>query len=341
MSSLPRLRLTVDLAVIAANWRQLAGVAAPATCAAAVKANAYGLGVAEVAGCLAKSGCDTFFVATLTEGIQLRHILPQVIVYVLDGISCAAESDIFHVHGLIPVLNSEAQIALWQPWNGPCAIMVDTGMNRLGLSFPQTCLKDLASLNCVLLMSHLASADEPASTLNALQLERFSTLPIGGYETPKSLANSAGIALGASYHFNMVRPGISLYALNTAIVVHARVLQVRNVTAGESAGYNATWTAPCPTRLATIGIGYADGYPRSFSNTGHVWLGGRRCPVRGRISMDLTMVDIGDATVAAGEYAEVYGPNITLAEASAASGLSQYELLTGLGPRYERTYLGA
>jgi alanine racemase len=341
MSSPARLRLTIYLDALAANWQRLAGTAPAATCAAAVKANAYGLGLAQVARRLAKSGCDTFFVATLAEGVQLRAILPNALVYVLDGVTCADDVKPLKLNGLIPVLNSSAQIALWQPWNGPCAVMVDTGMNRLGIAPDPTQLNELVNLNCVLLMSHLASADEPASLLNEIQRARFRDISIGGYETPKSLANSAGVQLGSAYHFDVVRPGIALYATNKVVTAEARVLQVRDIAAGESAGYNATWTAPAPTRLATIGVGYADGYMRGFSNTGHVWLGDRRCPVRGRVSMDLTIVEIGDAAVQPGDYAELFGGNISIDEASAASGMSQYELLTSLGPRYERLYLGA
>lgn len=350
MTPPPRLRLTVNLDAIADNWRWLARQAAGATCAAAVKANAYGLGMDLVAPRLAHAGCTTFFVATLSEGVHLRSVLPDAVIYVLDGVRCPADCAAMASSGLVPVLNSFQQIALWQPLNGPCGVMIDTGINRLGISYAQAHTVNIRHLNVVLWLSHLASADDAASPQNQHQLERFVQSRPAEFPTPASLANSAAILLGDAYHFDMVRPGIALYGGQTGLEgarkpqqvlsAHACVLQVSDIPAGATVGYNATWTARRPTRVATLGIGYADGYLRGFSNTGQVYLDGTLCPVIGRVSMDLTMIDVTAVPQAqAGDFAEVLGPNVSLADAARASGLSQYELLTCLGSRYERRYL--
>jgi alanine racemase len=345
-----RARLYIDLAALADNYRWLADQSRPAVCAAAVKSNAYGLGLSLVVRSLSQAGCTHFFVATVSEGVALRAISSTAVIFVLDGMLSPADTDIFKIRGLIPVLNSREQIAHWRPWNGPCAIMVDTGINRLGLGFADATLEQYTDLNCVYLMSHLASADTASSPLNEIQRIRFDDLKIGDFTTPKSLANSAGILLGSAFHYDMVRPGLALYGGNAGpagsenvrqvATAYAQVLQIRTINPGETVGYNATWTASRPTRIATLGIGYADGYGRGFSNSGRVWLGECYCPVIGRISMDLTTIDITDIRhVAVGDYGEIIGPNVPLVDASAASGLSQYELLTGLGQRYERIYV--
>jgi alanine racemase len=351
MTVSPRLRLTINLDALAANWRWLRNLASPATCAAAVKANAYGLGLAPVARRLSAEGCNTFFVATASEGARLREILAQAVIYVLDGVTSPADMDILVLNGLIPVLNSPAQIDIWQKSNGPCGVMVDTGINRLGLSLTEAMAVNLAHLNVVLWLSHLASADEANHPQNVRQLLLFNqSLPVD-FPTPASLANSAGILLGKSWHFDMVRPGIALYGAHAGptgsdgvqpvVTAEARVIQVRDIPAGETVGYNATWTAARPTRIATLGIGYADGYMRGFSNRGTVVVSGRLCPVIGRVSMDLTIIDISMAPqTQPGDYAEVMGPHIPLVDAAVASGSSQYELLTSLGSRYERRYTG-
>ncbi len=349
MTDSPRLRLTVDLDALASNWHLLANTATGAVCAAAVKANAYGIGLEPVTKRLARQGCTTFFVATLPEAVQLRARLSDVIIYLLDGVQSPEQVDVITLNGIIPVLNSADQIALWMQANGPCGIMVDTGINRLGIDHADAASINLSHLNVVLWLSHLASADDPASPQNALQLQRFQQSLPQDFPTPASLANSAGIFLGAPWHFDMVRPGIALYGgqagptasknIRQVIRAEARVIQVRNIPAGSTVGYNATWTAQQPTRLATLGIGYADGYLRTFSNTGQVFLNGSRCPVIGRVSMDLSTIDVSAVPdVQPGDYAEVLGPNMPLSEAAAASGLSQYELLTCLGSRYERIY---
>jgi alanine racemase len=308
------------------------------------------VGLEPVARRLEREGCHTFFVASAGEGVELRSLLANVAIYVLDGVTSIQDSALLVRHRLLPVLNSTEQLKVWHSTNQPCALMFDTGINRLGLPCADAATSAGLSLNVTLLLSHLASADDPSSKLNALQVSRFNGVRDYFPKTPASLANSAGILLGAEFQFDMVRPGLALYggfagppgsnAVSSVVTAEAQVLQVSTIAAGETVGYNGTWTALVPTRLATIGLGYADGYLRSFSNCGEVWLANRRCPVRGRVSMDLTIVEIGDAAVSPGDYAELFGKQISLQEAAIASGLSQYELLTGLGPRYVRIYLG-
>jgi alanine racemase len=345
-----RARLYIDLAALVANYTWLANLAKPAHCAAAVKANAYGLGLAPVVRALMKAGCDHFFVATLEEGIQLRGLAPNTIIYILDGITQPEDVQRAELNGLIPILNSSEQIHLWRTRNGPFGLMIDTGINRLGLDYKNTHLEDYTDLNVVLLLSHLACADEENNPFNETQLKRFSAQSIAGFNTPKSLANSAGILLGTDYHFDMVRPGIALYGghagpkgaeqVQQVVTAYARILQIRDVIIGESVGYNSTWTAKRNSRIAILGVGYADGYGRGFSNRGSVYCEGVHCPVVGRVSMDMTLVDVTEAPhIKVGNDAEILGPNIPLNSASAASGLSQYELLTGLGARYERHYV--
>ncbi len=345
-----RTRLCIDLAALADNYLWLKEKSRPALCAAAVKSNAYGLGMAPVVQRLTHVGCTHFFVATLSEGVALRQMNNAAVIFILDGLLSPADIDVFKINGLIPVLNSAEQITHWRAWNGPCSIMVDTGINRLGLSFTEAALEKYTELNCIYLMSHLASADTTSSALNEIQRARFDALSISAFSTPKSFANSAGILLGPRYHYDMVRPGIALYGgaagpdgsenVRLVVTASAQVLQIRTINTGESVGYNATWTASRQTRVATLGVGYADGYGRGFSNTGRVWLGESYCPVIGRISMDLTTIDITDvAAVTVGDYAEILGAHVPLLSASVASGLSQYELLTGLGQRYERCYV--
>jgi alanine racemase len=347
----PRLRLTVDLAALAANWRWLAARSHPAECAAAVKANGYGTGMERAVPALMGAGCQTFFVATCQEGRALRKLSDSARIFVLDGVRTEAEVDMFASSRLMPVLNSAEQLSRWQSWNGPCAIMLETGINRLGFRQADVASINFEHMSIVLTMSHLVSADYPDDPKNQQQLQAFQAYLMQCPNTDASLANSAAILLGPAYHFQLTRPGIALYGgwagppgseqVRQVITAEASVLQVRNLEAGESVGYNAIWTARRPSRIATLGAGYADGYLRAFSNTGMVWLGSTHCPVVGRVSMDMITVDVTDAgPVQEGDYAELIGPHITLKEASQASGLSQYELLTSLGSRYDRTYVG-
>ena len=333
------LRLRLDGQALADNWRTLARMSGSAACGAAVKANGYGLGAIEVAKRLAEVGCRDFFVATWAEAAELAPLgLP---VSVLHGVR--GEDMETALSGIArPVLNTPLQVARWrETGGGACDVMIDTGMNRLGLSVDAVSL--LEGLQIETLMSHLACADEDSS-MNARQQAAFVALRGRTSARRMSLANSAGIALGADYAFDLTRPGLALYggiprdefAGVIAQVVHpeAQVLQRRRVGAGDTVGYNATWTATADTEVAIVNLGYADGYFRRFSDNGSAEHG---CsPVLGRVSMDLVAVDVSAAVVAEGDWVTL---DYVLPLAAAETGMSQYELLTSLGRRYERSWV--
>ncbi|MEQ9640511.1 MAG: alanine racemase [Alphaproteobacteria bacterium] len=348
-SELAAATLTVDLAAIAANHarlRETAGVA----CAAAVKADAYGLGLSDVAPALARAGCETFFVAHLFEALELRALLPDADIYVLHGCppgteARAAEADIR------PVLCTEAQVRGWP--GGPAALHVDSGINRLGLAADD--FRRLAGdgtltrLDLRLLLSHLACADDPAHPMNRRQRDRFADLRALLPGVPASLANSSGIFLGPDFAFDMVRPGAALYGVNPTpgqpnpmrAVVHlqAEIQQIRRIDAGESVGYGAAFSASQPTRVAVVPVGYADGYFRCLGNRASARVAGRRVPVVGRVSMDMITLDVTAVDeAAAGMPVELIGDAITVDELAEAAGTIGYEILTALGPRYGRVY---
>jgi len=337
MSAAP-LRLTVDTAALSANWRWLAACSGRAATGAAIKANGYGTGAELALKTLAQAGCRDFFVATWAEAAALLDQAQGLNLYVLHGLLPDEEA----LPGTIPVLNSPEQVARWkaQAHARPCAVMFDTGMNRLGLSAADTHI--CAGLNIAMLMSHLASADEPEAAQNAHQLQDFTALDMPN--VPRSLANSAGICLGKDYHFDLTRPGLALYGgvphpaaqghIRQVVRVEAAVLQRRQLAAGQTIGYGATWQAQAPTEVAILNIGYADGYLRGFSSSGQALVGGVACPVIGRVSMDLTASDVSQQPqLREGDWVEV---DYDLPKAALASGLSQYELLTSLGGRYAR-----
>jgi alanine racemase len=361
--------LTVDLDAIQENWKRLQAKAAPAECGAAVKGNAYGLGVEQVAPALWAAGCRIFFVARPMEGGELRHLLPrEAVIYVLDGLF-PGQAEFYAREDLRPALITIEEAREWAAFgteygrNLPCAIHVDTGINRLG--FSPTAFDELignneimARLNLTLLMSHLACADEPNHPLNARQKTVFAALRRRLPGVKGSLANSSGIFLGADYTHDLVRPGIALYGGNPVAplsnpmlpVAHLEgtVLQVREIAAGESVGYGATWRATRQTRVAVLGAGYKDGVPRALSSratTGpaQAFIGGRRCPVIGRISMDMMAVDVTTVPVdlcQRGTRAELIGRNIAIDETAEWAGTISYELLTRLGQRFTRLYSG-
>jgi alanine racemase len=337
------LRLNIDLDALAVNYRALQRLAGVDT-GAAVKADAYGLGAAMVASRLYDEGCRTFYVAAWQEAAELGFLPGDARIVVLHGVE---EADMAHAvtARAEPIINSPEQAGRWQTTGRPCDLMIDTGMNRLGVDWRTFSADLVAGLAIDTVHSHLACADDPASAMNAAQLSRFrsilATLPAG---TRASIAGSGGACLGRDYALDHIRPGLGLYggvpnpAASGVQVVRpeARVIQVREVPAGDTAGYGATWRAARNSRLAILNIGYADGYLTGFSNRGAALAGGVRCPVAGRVSMDLTIVDVTDAgPVAPGDWLEL---DFELPAASAASGLSQYELLTGLGRRYDRVY---
>jgi len=358
-------RLTVDLGAIAANWRLLAARLPRSECAAAVKADAYGTGLVEVAPTLAAAGCRTFFVAHLSEGQRLRALLPRARIFVLNGLVPGACAD-YAAGRLKPVLGSLEEIAEWRAyeqttgWSGGAALQIDTGMNRLGIA-PAAALSLAQAEKPVafdLVMSHLACADTPDHPLNARQLEAFRALRAAFAGSPASLANSAGMFLADDLGFDLARPGIALYGANPvpgranpmhcAVRLEAPILALRDVAAGETVGYGATWTAKRASRLAAIPLGYADGLLRAAS--GHdeadgaaVAVAGRRCPIAGRISMDLSMIDVTDlpeGLARRGAAVEIIGDTITLDELAERAGTVGYELLTRLGARFDRRVIG-
>lgn len=355
--------LTVDLAAIVANWGLVAARASGAEAAAVVKADAYGLGAGQVAPALYAAGCRSFFVATIDEGIALRPALPEGRVFVLCGPLPGAEGDLAR-HHLTPVLNSLDQIASWSALGRTlggldAALHIDTGMSRLGLERPE--LERLAAepglldgIRPVLVMSHMACADDDTHPKNAEQLAAFrrleALLPAG---CPRSLAASSTVFLGPDYHFGLVRPGAALYGVNPqpgrpnplapVARLSAKILQVRDVDTPMTVGYGATHRVPGKGRIATVAAGYADGLFRSLGNRGYGIIGGARVPVVGRISMDLTTFDVGGvpADIARpGAVIDLLSPDHGVDELAAEAGTIGYEVLTALGRRYARVYRG-
>lgn len=338
------LRLRLDGDALVSNWRTLAAMSGMAACGAAVKADGYGLGAREVVRRLAEAGCRDFFVATWREALALADL--GVAVSVLHGVRDEDLPAALAAASARPVLNTVHQIRRWrEAGGGACDVMVDTGMNRLGIRPEDVAAGLLDGLAVETLMSHLASADE-AVPLNAVQRARFATLTGRTAAKRMSLANSAGIALGADYAFDLTRPGIALYGgvpaaaftdrIRQVVTPEVQLLQRRLVPAGQSVGYNATWTAQADTEIAIVNLGYADGYLRCFSGRGSAWAGDVELPVIGRVSMDLTALDVSGAPdLAEGDWVAIdYG----LPRTAARSGLSQYELITGLGGRFDRVW---
>ena len=337
-----RLRLSSDALV--SNYRWLSKVSGTRA-GAAVKADGYGLGVRDVVRILGEAGCRDFFVSTWAEAEALGALPDGATLSVLHGVgpedgAAASESE------ARPVLNSPAQVARWKQIaaDRPCDLMVDTGMNRLGLRMEEVHLAD--GLEIDTLMSHLACADEDLA-MNQVQLERFRSVIDAVSARRTSLANSAGICLGPDYGFDLVRPGLALYGgvprreaeghITQVAFPEAEVVQRRTVKAGESIGYGATWVAEGDTEAAILNIGYADGYLRCFAGVGAASFEGIALPLIGRVSMDLVAVDCSAApALSEGDWATM---DYVLPEAAESSGLSQYELLTGLSQRLERTWL--
>lgn len=359
--------LTVDLDALVANWRKLEKTAVPAECAAVIKADAYGCGIAPVTRALVAAGCRTFFVATVGEAIAARAASANAVIYVLDGFFPDG-GDTFAKVGCRPVIGDLNELAEWDVfcrrtgWSGGAAIQIDTGMNRLGFS-----ISDAQGIvprieggdhGIKLVMSHLACAEMLHHPLNARQVASFRQIAGLFSGVPASLSASSGIYLGPQFQFDMVRPGAALYGVNPTpeadnpmqpvVNLKARILQVRDVERGESVGYGATWTARRATRLAIVAAGYADGYFRAAGSSdgtrgAEVIVAGRRCPVAGRISMDMIAVDITDLPINAarrGHMATLIGDSITVDELAHHFGTIGYEVLTSLGRRYARVTEG-
>jgi alanine racemase len=359
--------LTINLEALAANWRKLEKTAVPAECSAVIKANAYGCGIEPVARALARAGCKTFFVATLDEATAARAAVPSAVLYVLDGFAQNTGETYAKIDAK-PVIGDLNELAEWDvfcrrtQWAGGAAIHIDTGMQRLGLTVAEA-QGLIPRINAgdhgiSLVMSHLACAENLNHPMNARQLAAFREIASAFPGVPASLSNSSGIFLGSPFHFDMVRPGAALYGVNPTpeadnpmqqvVELKARVVQIRDVERGESVGYGGIWTARRSTRLAIVSTGYADGYFRAAgSNDGtrgaEVMVAGKRCPIAGRISMDLMAVDVTDLeknAVRRGQMVTLIGEGITIDELAHHFGTIGYEVLTSLGSRYARIYKG-
>ena len=349
--------LTVDLDALASNYRTLREAAAASTCGAVVKANAYGLGVGPVAGRLREEGCRHFFVATAQEGIELRGLLPDARIFVFEGVRELSTAGITGAD-LIPILNSVEQIRHWRQVGAgrSASIHLDTGMSRLGLTdaevreISRSGLLDELELRYVL--THLACADVPSHPLNALQVQNFADLLALLPEVKTSIGGSAGILLGPEFQGDLVRPGIALYGgspfagggspMEPVVTLEGIVLQTRTVTRQQTVGYGGTHSVRSGARLATVGVGYADGYPRALGNRGVASIGGTEVPVVGRVSMDLITLDVSGlapAEVQPGSTVELLGRNVLLDDLGRAAGTIGYEILTGLGRRWQRRYV--
>ena len=361
-------RLRIDLGALADNWRELARRVGLGRCGAVVKANAYGVGLSEAAPALWAAGARVFFVAHVNEGLAAREVLPaEARIYVLNGLESGADPKDYAEHGLAPVIGGEEELKRWSAFAArrdrasPSALHLDTGMNRLGfesLALLRAAMETHgASSGTDLLMSHFVSSEIPGDPINEAQIKLFEAARAAFPRLPASLANSSGIFLPARPIYDLVRPGYALYGGNPTpgrpnpmrrvVTLTAAIQQTRWIEAGMTCGYNGQWTAKRSTRLATLLIGYADGLPRGAGATdsrpgAEVAVAGRRCPLVGRVSMDLAIIDdtnLPEDAAQAGDRVEFFGPTIGLDEFAALSGTIGYHLLTSLGPRYRREYL--
>ncbi len=356
--------LTIDLDAVRANWQLLKErLGGRAECAGVVKANGYGLGAEKVAAALFAAGCRVFFVAHVDEALRLRAVLPDAEIHVLNGLmpGCAPE---YAENRLLPVLNDLGSIDAWREYciarnhPFPADIHIDTGMSRLGLPPAEVAVlanepHRLDGIAVSSLISHLACADEPNHPLNREQLADYRAALAVLPTARRSLANSSGIFLGGDFHFDLARPGIALYGGNptpgqpnpmTQVVrLQGKILQVRDVDTPRTVGYGATHKVTCPTRIATLAVGYADGFLRSLGNSGYGYIGDVRVPIVGRVSMDLITFDVSSvhqSQSAPGCMVDLIGPNNPVDAVAEAAGTIGYEILTSLGGRYHRFYVG-
>jgi alanine racemase len=347
--------LRIDLDALARNYRKLRERAKPGECAAVVKADAYGLGIERVARRLLREGCRRFFVATLAEARELRAVAPDAEIGVFEGALASTADGLAEIEAR-PVLNTLEQIERWRG-RGRAMLHLDTGMNRLGLRAADVAaiaqrpdLLDALTLDFV--VTHLACADEPGHPLNAEQLVRFEQMRAMWPRARTSIGNSAGTLIDAAHRGDLARPGIALYGgnpfsdrpnpMDAVATLTAPILQLHDVIEPEPVGYGATYVANPPARIAVVGIGYADGYPRTLSNNGTAAVQGRRVPVVGRVSMDLLSIDVADVpheAVHVGDAVELIGPTVGVDEVAAAAATISYEILTGLGARLVREYV--
>ncbi|MGL4438712.1 MAG: alanine racemase [Bosea sp. (in: a-proteobacteria)] len=355
--------LTVDLDAIADNWRLLSRRVPTAECGAVVKADAYGCGIEQVVPALTWAGCHTFFVAHLSEARRVRKVAADATIYVLNGLLPGSASA-FHAVAARPVLSTVEEIAEWiaHGRNGPAALHVDTGMNRLGLSVDDAISlqesRKLDEVSIGLLMTHFSSAEVQDDPANLRQVTRFAELAESFPDTSKSLLNSSGHFLGVAPPYQLTRPGYALYGGNpvpgdpnpmkAVVKLTARILQTRVVGDGEAVGYNGRWHAKGRRKLATICLGYADGFPRNASYTdvlpgGYAMVGGVKCPFAGTVSMDLIIIDVSEAPAGSAERGSevtLIGDGLDLDSVAVSGKTVGYELLTSLGRRYTRTHVG-
>jgi alanine racemase len=352
--------LEIDLGAIAANWHQLAATH-PGETAAVLKADAYGLGAARVAPVLAKAGCKTFFTAHLDEAVALREILPTARIAALNGLFPHAAAD-FYEHNITPVLGSLRDIALWHAEAAglgrplPCMLHLEMGMNRLGLTAREleTLRANPALLDGVqvdVVLTHLVAADTPDDPVNRSQAMAFYEAARHFPGAKKSLANSSGMFLGPFFHTNLARPGAALYGVNPTpahpnpmrdvVRLTAPILQIHEIAAGETVGYSGVWRAERPSRIATLGVGYADGYHRALTNAAHAYFDDTPIPLVGRVSMDLTTFDVTDVPATPGDTLILLGPKHGVDALAAEAKTNGYEILTSLGRRFKRQYIGA
>jgi len=358
-------RLRIDLGAIVKNYRIIAARCAPAEVGAVVKADAYGLGAAEVAKVLRDAGCRLFFVAHLEEALPLRPLLPSdARLIILNGVPAGTEA-LCAGSKLVPVLNSLDQARRWRDAADaagrrlPAALQIDSGMARLGVASEElaTFVSDEpfgTAVDLVMLMSHLACADTPDHAVNAEQLARFEAMAALFPGVPRALANSGGAFLAPAFHCDIVRTGIALYGgapsdaatnpIQPVVGLDARVIQIRTVPAGSGVGYGHDYRCKSESRIATIGVGYADGLPRTLGNRGAAWLGHARLPIVGRVSMDSITLDVTalpPGRLRPGDWVELIGPHQPIDALARDAGTISYEMLTSLGARYHRTYLAS
>jgi len=354
--------LRIDLDAVVSNYRQVQGVVAPARTAAVVKADGYGLGADRIAPALYRAGCRDFFVAHLREGMALRPDLPgDAAIYILNGLLPGAEADCA-ASGLIPVLNAIDQVRRWaatardRQARLPAVLQMDSGMSRLGLAPMDVAQlhgapEELHDIDLLFIMSHLACASQPDHSFNAQQRATFSVLAACFPDVPRCLDNSGGSLMAHVGHGDLVRPGIALYGgaphappspMRPVVSLDSAILQLRTVSPGSGVGYDLSYRTARETHIATIPVGYADGWPRALGNRGAAFVGGRRAPIIGHISMDsitLDVTDVPDPLLYPGAPVELIGPHQSLDDVARHAGTISYEILTGLGHRFEREYL--
>ncbi|MEX0280416.1 MAG: alanine racemase [Arenibacterium sp.] len=337
--------LTIDLSALAQNWRRLNEMSQAET-SAVVKADAYGIGIRRASRTLADAGARRFFVAVAEEGVALRDALgPGPMIGVFSG-HMEGDTELLRDYALTPMLNSVDQMLrhVESLPGRPFGVQLDTGMNRLGMEPEEwSALRDLAlGQKPVLLMSHLACADDPDDPMNARQLDTFREMTQGA-NVPRSLAATGGILLGSDYHFDLTRPGVGLYGglpfadARPVVRLDIPIVQLRDVKEGESVGYGNAWMAERPTRLATLSAGYADGLIRAMGGKVQLYDRETPCPLVGRVSMDLLTVDVSDLEQDP-DYLTLICPEQTIDQIADAAGTIGYEILTSLGARYSRSY---